>query len=116
MKRSRILFVLLAVLLWVALCPLQAAAEEAEVVTMPPAYGDLADAIPPELSGLLPDGLFSEDAEEAITAATELTDWRYLLNTLMSAVGLHLDGAVRLFCVLIGLILIAAVCGRLRER
>ena len=28
MKRSRILFVLLAVLLWVALCPLQAAAEE----------------------------------------------------------------------------------------
>ena len=115
MKRSRILFVLLAVLLWVALCPLQAAAEEAEAVTMPPAYGDLADAIPPELSELLPDGLFSEDAGEAITAATELTDWRYLLNTLMSAVGLHLDGAVWLFCVLMGLILIAAVCGRLRD-
>ena len=115
MKQSRILFVLLAVLLWVALCPFQAAAEEAEAVTMPSAYGDLVDAIPPELSELLPDGLFSEDVEEAITAATELTDWRYLLNTLMSAVGLHLDGAVRLFCVLMGLILIAAVCGRLRD-
>ena len=87
MKRSRILFVLLAVLLWVALCPLQAAAEEVEAVTMPPAYGDLADAIPPELSDLLPDGLFSEKLEEAVTATTELADWRYLLNTLLSAVG-----------------------------
>ena len=115
MKRSHLLLVLLAVAAWVALCPLQAAAEEGEAVTMPPAYGDLADAIPPELSDLLPDGLFSEKLEEAVTAATELTDWRYLLNALLSAVGLRLDETVELLCVLVGLILIAAVCGRLRE-
>lgn len=115
MKRSHLLLVLLAVAAWVALCPLQAAAEEGEAVTMPPAYGDLANAIPPELSDLLPDGLFSEKLEEAVTAATELTDWRYLLNALLSAVGLRLDETVELLCVLVGLILIAAVCGRLRE-
>ena len=115
MKRSHLLLVLLAVAAWVALCPLQAAAEEGEAVTMPSAYGDLADAIPPELSDLLPDGLFSEKLEEAVTAATELTDWRYLLNALLSAVGLRLDETVELLCVLVGLILIAAVCGRLRE-
>lgn len=115
MKRSHLLLVLLAVAAWVALCPLQAAAEEGEAVTMPPAYGDLADAIPPELSDLLPDGLFSEKLEEAVTAATELTDWRYLLNALLSAVGLRLDETVELLCILVGLILIAAVCGRLRE-
>ena len=51
----------------------------------------------------------------AITAATELTDWRYLLNALLSAVGLRLDETVELLCILVGLILIAAVCGRLRE-
>ena len=115
MKRSHLLLVLLAVAAWVALCPLQSAAEEGEAVTMPPAYGDLADAIPPALSDLLPDGLFSEKLEEAVTAATELTDWRYLLNALLSAVGLRLDETVELLCVLVGLILIAAVCGRLRE-
>ena len=115
MKRSHLLLVLLAVAAWVALCPLQSAAEEGEAVTMPPAYGDLADAIPPELSDLLPDGLFSEKLEEAVTAATELTDWRYLLNALLSAVGLRLDETVELLCVLVGLILISAVCGRLRE-
>lgn len=86
-----------------------------EAVTMPPAYTALPEAIPPELEALLPDGLFSEDAEAALTAAAELTDWRYLLNTVATAVGLGLEDTVRLLCVLIGLILLAAVCGRLRE-
>lgn len=94
---------------------LPTAAEEAEAVTMPPAYSDIADAVPPEISGLLPDGLFSENMEEALTAASELTDWRYLLNALLAAVGLRLDGTVGLLCTLVGLILIAAVCGRLRD-
>lgn len=116
MRPARILFCLFFLVSCIGLLPLSvAASEEAEAVTMPPAYGELADAIPPELSELLPDGLFSEDLEEAFTATAELTDWRYLLNTLLSAVGLHLDGAVSLLCLLVGLILIAAICGRLRE-
>jgi stage III sporulation protein AE len=86
-----------------------------EAVTMPPAYTALPEAIPPELESLLPDGLFSEDAEAALTATAELTDWRYLLNTVAAAVGLGLEDMARLFCVLMGLILLAAVCGRLRE-
>jgi stage III sporulation protein AE len=100
--------------------PLSAHAAESippsdEAVTMPPAYTALPEAIPPELESLLPDGLFSEDAEAALTATAELTDWRYLLNTVAAAVGLGLEDMARLFCVLMGLILLAAVCGRLRE-
>ena len=34
-----------------------------EAVTMPSAYGDLETYIPPEMADLLPDGLFSENAE-----------------------------------------------------
>ena len=94
---------------------LQSAAQDREAVTMPPAYADLADSLPPEISDLLPDGLFSESLEEALTATAELTDWRYLLNALLSAVGLRLDAMVGLLCTLIGLILLAAVLGRLRE-
>ncbi len=115
MRLRKILCVLLLPLMLAVLLPLRIAAEEGEAVTMPPAYTDMADAVPPEISDLLPDGLFSEDLEEALAAATELTDWRYLLNTLLSAVGLRLDEAVGLLCTLVGLILIAAVCGRLRE-
>ncbi len=98
-------------------CVLHASAEEsdAEAVTMPPAYSDLEDCIPPDVADLLPDGLFSWNAEEALTAAETLSDWQYLLNALLSAVGLRLEDAVGLLCTLIGLILIASVLGKLKE-
>ena len=115
MRISKVLFALFSVCLMALTLPLQSAAQDSEAVTMPPAYADLADSLPPEISDLLPDGLFSESLEEALTATAELTDWRYLLNALLSAVGLRLDAMVGLLCTLIGLILLAAVLGRLRE-
>ena len=115
MRISKVLFALFSVCLMALTLSLQSAAQDSEAVTMPPAYADLADSLPPEISDLLPDGLFSESPEEALTATAELTDWRYLLNALLSAVGLRLDAMVGLLCTLIGLILLAAVLGRLRE-
>ena len=106
---------LLAVALAIISLPVEVCAEDGEAVTMPPAYGDLPAVIPPELEALLPDGLFSEDAEEALGATVELTDWRFLLNTLASALGVGLENTLGLLCILVGLILLAAVCGRLRE-
>lgn len=91
------------------------AEEGSEPVTLPAAYGELEDHIPPELSDLLPEGVFSTDAEEALGAAGELTDWQYLLNTLLNAVGLRLGDAVTLLWTMMGFILVAAVLGRLRE-
>ena len=102
-------------LLLLLVTPLEVAATDTEAVTMPPAYTSIPDTLPPELEALLPDGLFSENAEEALSATTELTDWRYLLNTLGAALGLGLEDTVGLLCVLGGLILLAAVCARLRD-
>ncbi len=89
--------------------------EAFETVTTPSAYQDVEGYIPPELSDILPDGLFSEDLETSLTAAEELTKWEYLLEAVLSAVGLRLDHAIGLLCTLLGLILLAAVMGRLRE-
>ncbi len=86
-----------------------------ELVTLPPEYADLESCIPPELGELLPDGLFSEDPQEALTAAETLSDWQYLLRALLSALGLRLPDALRLLSTLVGLVLISAVLGKLRE-
>lgn len=86
-----------------------------EAVTLPPEYADLADCIPPEVADLLPDGLFSENTEEALAAAEAMTDWQYLLSALLSALGLRLSDAVSLLCTLTGLVLLSAVFGKLRE-
>ncbi len=101
----------------VILFAVSASAEEVdfETMTMPPAYTDLEDFIPPDVADLLPDGLFSGNAEEALDAAEEIADWQYLLNALLAAVGLRLEDAVGWLCTLIGLILIAAVLGKLKE-
>ena len=108
------LFLMIPLLL-LLVTPLEVAATDTEAVTMPPAYTSIPDTLPPELEALLPDGLFSENAEEALSATSELTDWRYLLNTLGAALGLGLEDTVGLLSVLVGIILLAAVCARLRD-
>ena len=108
------LFLMIPLLL-LLVTPLEVAATDTEAVTMPSAYTSIPDTLPPELEALLPDGLFSENAEEALSATSELTDWRYLLNTLGAALGLGLEDTVGLLCVLVGIILLAAVCARLRD-
>lgn len=118
MKRTiRFLWILFFLGIAVCLFSLPASGEEAdgEAVTMPPDYADLESCLPSDIVDLLPEGLFSEKAEEALNAATEITDWQYLLNAVLSAVGLRLEDAVGWLCTLIALILIAAVLGKLKE-
>ena len=102
----------LFVILLLFMCSLSVAAEE---VTLPPSYTELEDSLPPELIELLPDGIFSSDLEEALTAATELTNWKYLLNTLTAAIGFELEGLIGLMGTLLGLLLVSAVCRRMGE-
>ena len=86
-----------------------------EAVTLPAEYTELPAVLPPEVAELLPEGLFSECAEEALAASETLTDWQYLLQTLLSAVGLRLSEGISLLCTLVGLLLMAAILGRLRD-
>ncbi len=118
MRRFFRLLLIPAVLLtavWLTVLPAHAAENDTEALTMPPEYTDLENSLPAELEGLLPDGLFSSNAEEVLVAAETAADWRYLANALLSAVGLRLSDAIGLFTTLVGLILLAAVLGRLRD-
>ena len=85
MNRKKLVFCLLLPIFLSFFFRLPASAEEQEAVTMPSDYTALPDVLPPEIEGLLPDGLFSENVEEALSATTELTEWRYLLGILASA-------------------------------
>ena len=115
MKSRKLLLCLLFFVFLSLLLSLPVAAQEQEVVTMPPDYTSLPDVLPPEMQELLPDGLFSENMEEALEATKELTEWRYLLRAIASAMGVGLENTVGLLCVLVGIILLAAVCSRVQE-
>ncbi len=113
-RLPRLLRFLLPLLLF--LMPLSVAAEsETTPDTMPPAYSAIPDALPPEVSDRLPDGLFSDSVDEAMKAAERASDWSYLVSAVAAAVGLRLGDAVGLFVGIVGLLLLSSVLGRLRE-
>ncbi len=107
---------LLGILLLLFFTPLSVSAEEeTHADTMPPAYAEIPEALPPELRELLPDGLFSDSVDEALAAAETISDWSYLCSALLSAVGLRLSDAVGMLTAIVGLLLLSALLSRLRD-
>lgn len=107
-RRLVILTIALALCLLLSILPI-AADESEEALTMPPAYGDLEEVLPHEITDLLPDGLFSEDLATSLEATRSMTEWEFLLDTLLSALGVGFSDTVGLFCSLLGMILVASV-------
>lgn len=112
MKRKLLISVLsLWGLLLLSILPTYATSLE----TMPDSYTDMENHIPDEVAELLPEGLFSSDPEEALTAAETLTRPEYLFRVVLEAVGLRMDEALSLLVTLLGLLLLSALLHRLRE-
>ena len=88
---------------------------EDTVETVPPSFSEMGDTLPDEFLDSLPDGLFSENMDEVIGAAEEMTGFSYLVQVVLDAVGLRLDDILPLLLTLIALILIAAVLRTVRE-
>lgn len=107
-RRLFILTISLALCLLLSILPI-AADESEEALTMPPAYGELEEVLPPEITDLLPDGLFSEDLATSLEATRSMTEWEFLLDTLLCALGVGFSDTVGLFCSLLGMILVASV-------
>lgn len=107
-RRLFILTISLALCLLLSILPI-AADESEEALTMPPAYGELEEVLPPEITDLLPDGLFSEDLATSLEATRSMTEWEFLLDTLLCALGVGFSDTVGLFCSLLGVILVASV-------
>ncbi|MBQ7336429.1 MAG: hypothetical protein IJW92_08160 [Clostridia bacterium] len=78
--------------------------------SIPEEYTDFLETVPEEILELLPDGLFSSNSEDVGNAVSEISDFSYLLQTVLSLVGFSLGDCVKLFAFLAGLLLISSVC------
>ena len=83
--------------------------EEEDYTAIPEEYTDYLDSIPDEIRDLLPDGLFSENAESVGEAVTEMSSFSYLLSTLLDLVGLNLSDFAKTLAQITGLLLLSAV-------
>lgn len=85
------------------------AEETSQAVTMPSEYFSLLETLPKELFELLPDGLLSSDGEEVGAAVAEMSDFSYLLRTVLELVGLRLGDCLRILATVAGLLLLVSV-------
>ena len=95
------LFVLLFAL------PFSACAEETE--TLPKSYRNLLDALPQSVLEKLPEGAFSEEAEVVGDAVGEMSSFSYLLQTVLSLVGLRLGECLKLLCTVMGILILSSI-------
>ncbi|MBQ8311214.1 MAG: hypothetical protein IJX80_09420 [Clostridia bacterium] len=109
LRKKGFLFPLFFLLL-IFLLALPCSAEEATADILPDEYHELLDILPEELTELLPEGLFAKDTETVGASVNEMSDFSYLLQTLLSLVGVKLGDCVRLLASIAGMLLLAAVC------
>ena len=83
--------------------------------TVPEEYHAFIEAIPKDIAELLPEGLFSERTDEVHEAVSRMSDFGYLLHTVLSLIGLRLADCGAILASVCGLLLISAVCRALRS-
>ncbi len=92
------------------LCPLVFAEEEKDGDTLPDAYQNLLDHLPPAILERLPEGALSNKAEEVGGAVGEMSSFSFLLKTVLSLVGLRLGDSLKLLCSIVGILILSSVC------
>ncbi len=97
-------------LLFFLLSPVVFADEKSDAETLPDVYQDLLDSLPPSILERLPEGALSNKTEEVGGAVGEMSSFSYLLQTVLSLVGLRLGDCLGLLCSVIGILVLSSIC------
>ena len=81
---------------------------------LPEEYVDFLESIPEEILELLPEGLFSTDSSTVGNAVSEMSSFTYLLQTLLTLIGLRIGECVGILASVCGLLILSAVFRTLR--
>ncbi len=119
MKKKEILKILYSgcLLLVFALgAVLPCGASESQTTTeMPEEFDDFISAIPDEVAELLPEGFLSGEKNDFDSALRRASGGEYLINTVLALLGGGFEAAAGTFCTLVGIALIAAIFGSVRQ-
>lgn len=109
MKRLA-LFFLSALFLCSLLSSSAFADDKGDEETLPDVYQDLLESLPPALLERLPEGALSSKTEDVGGAVGEMSSFSYLLQTVLSLVGLRFGDCLGLLCSVVGILILSSVC------
>ena len=112
-KKLSLLLVVFLLTAFLFAIPLSAASTVPDS-DMPNEYNDFLEQIPDDIRPYLPDGLFSTESEAIGDAVQQMSDFSYLLNTLLALIGLRLNACVSILASVCALLLFSAIFGKIR--
>ena len=87
----------------------------AEQGCVPDEYLDLENTLPDDVADKLPDGVFSDDADEFTNSVSELTSWKFIVDYAFDILGLNVDEAIRAFAAILALLVLCALLNMLKH-
>lgn len=78
-------------------------------------YEKMLDGIPSDIAELLPEGFFSRDPQEIYGAVDEMSGFSYFVSVIGELIGVRGGGALRLFALLLGILVISALLRRIGD-
>lgn len=78
-------------------------------------YKDMLDAIPDDIAELLPEELYSDRPEDIANGASKMSEFGYVIKTVLSVLGLELHASLKLFASLMGILILSAVMNAVRS-
>lgn len=100
--------VIIFLLFLIPMCLSASAKNDIEAMEYYDEYRAMLDALPEDVSQLLPSELYSESVTDIASGAAKMTDFGYIVNAVFDFLGLELEGAIKLFASLMGVLILAA--------
>ena len=87
----------------------------AQADTLPEGYEDAEDGIPEDIAEILPDGLFSDNADDIMQAVTEMTSWDFFIDYLFDLIGLNFKKVISTFGTISALLCLCSLLSMLKK-
>ena len=81
-----------------------------EAETLPDVYQDLLNSLPSSILERVPEGALSNQTDDVGNAVGEMSSFSYLLQTVLSLVGLRLGDCLKLLCSVVGILILSSIC------
>ena len=115
--KSKILLcaLLTTVLLFLFFTVFVEGAEKEGSLALPEEYSAVVDSLPSDIESALPDGVFSDDAEQLGEAVEQMSRVEYILSYIGELLSLGMPDAVGLLVAIVGILMVAALLSALRS-
>lgn len=83
--------------------------------TIPYEYEELISELPDDIKDLLPDGIFSDSAEDIIDSVKEMSSWEYIINFIFDLFGLNFRDLIKALSIILSTLILSSLINAIKK-